>query len=82
MTPMLHVRKNVLELSQVELSVIAKTTQGTVSKWESGDLQPDRNQLALIRAEIQRREIEWDDRWFFEIPSGALREPQAARGAA
>lgn len=69
MTPMLHVRKHVLGLSQVDLAVVAKTTQGTISKWESGELEPDRDQLALIREEIQRRDIDWDDRWFFEIPN-------------
>lgn len=71
MTPMLHVRKNVLALSQVEFAEVAKATQGTVSKWESGELAPDRDQLALIRKEIRRRRIEWDDRWFFEVPKNA-----------
>lgn len=68
MTPMLHVRKTVLDLNQAELAKIAGTSQGTVSKWETGELEPDRDQLALIRAEIHRRGIDWDDRWFFEAP--------------
>jgi DNA-binding transcriptional regulator YiaG len=70
---MLHVRKAVLDLNQAEFAKIAGTSQGTVSKWEAGELEPDRDQLALIRAEIRRRGIEWDDRWFFEAPSEPTR---------
>jgi len=68
MTPMLRVRKNFLGLSQAKLARIAKVSQGTVSKWEAGELEPDRYQLARIRNAIQGRGIEWDDRWFFEAP--------------
>lgn len=68
MTPMLYVRKRVLGLTQAEMAEIAKARQGTVSKWENGELEPDRAQLGLVRAEIDRRGIAWDDRWFFEVP--------------
>lgn len=68
MTPILHVRKNVLGVTQAEMAVIAAVSQGTISKWEAGELQPDLDKLALIREEAQRRGIEWDDRLFFESP--------------
>lgn len=71
MTPMLHVRKAVLGISQAEMARIALVSQGTVSKWEAGELEPNRDQLGLIRSDIQRRGIEWDDGWFFDVPSGA-----------
>lgn len=65
---MLHVRKTVLGLTQAEMSAITGASQGTVSKWEAGELDPGLDHLGLIRAEAQRRAIEWDDRWFFEVP--------------
>lgn len=71
MTPMLYVRRDVLGLSQAELATIAETTQGTVSKWESGDLEPDREQLERIREAIKARFLPWKDSWFFEIPAEA-----------
>lgn len=63
-----HIRKSILELNQAEFAVIALTTQATVSRWESGELSPDLNQLAAIRAEVLRQEKEWNDTWFFEAP--------------
>lgn len=71
MNSMLHIRKNVLGLSQAEMSDIAQVSQGTVSKWENGELKPDIDQLGRIRAEIRRRRIKWDDRQFFEPAPGA-----------
>jgi DNA-binding transcriptional regulator YiaG len=66
MSPILQLRKRVFGISQAELADIAKTSQGTVSKWESGELEPDREQLALIRSEAQARGLDWSDAWFFE----------------
>lgn len=82
-TPMLHIRKTVLRLSQAEMAIVAgKVSQGTVSKWEAGELEPDREQLALIRAEVLRRELPWDDGWFFEAPPTAPTDvPEPAKAA-
>lgn len=77
MTPMLHVRKTVLGLTQGEMAAVAGTSQGTVSKWEAGELEPNREQLALIRAEIHHRGIEWDDRLFFDAPAAPDSEPSS-----
>jgi transcriptional regulator with XRE-family HTH domain len=68
MTPMLHVRKSVLKLSQAELAKIARVSQGTVSKWEAGQLEPSRDELDRIRLEAVERGLDWEDRWFFETP--------------
>lgn len=69
MNPILHIRTQVLRISQAELAGIAHTSQGTVSKWEAGELEPDRNQLARIRVEAIKRGHRWRDRWFFEAPA-------------
>jgi DNA-binding transcriptional regulator YiaG len=66
MSPILQVRKRVFGISQAELAAIANTSQGTVSKWEAGELEPDREQLALIRSAAIDRGLEWSDAWFFE----------------
>lgn len=65
---MLHVRKAVLGVSQAEMAAIANTSQGTVSKWEAEQLQPDRAQLALIREHVLQKGHAWDDSWFFLAP--------------
>ena len=71
MNPLLHIRKNVFDVTQVEMAAIAEVSQGTVSKWESGALAPDRHELGRIRQEAARRGLTWDDAWFFEAPSEA-----------
>jgi DNA-binding transcriptional regulator YiaG len=71
MNPMLHIRKNVFGVPQTEMAEIAAVSQGTVSKWENGALVPDRDELDRIRSEAMRRNLEWDDRWFFEVPEAA-----------
>ena len=71
MTPMLRIRKSILCISQAELGAIAGASQGTVSKWEAGELEPDRGQLGRIRATVLDRGLEWDDAWFFGEPAEA-----------
>jgi DNA-binding transcriptional regulator YiaG len=72
MGPIEHIRKNVLDLSQVELAAIAGTTQATVSRWEAGQLEPSRAELARIRSAVMERGLPWDDCWFFEAPVSAV----------
>lgn len=69
MNAMLHIRKNVLKLSQAAMAAVAKVSQGTVSKWETGELFPDRREMERIRTEALRRGFAWEDRWFFECPT-------------
>lgn len=78
MGPIEHIRKSVLKISQTELAGIAGTTQATVSRWETGDLEPDRDQLARIRSAVKDRELAWDDGWFFEAPASAQSAPAGA----
>lgn len=54
-----------LDLSQSKLAQIAGVTQGTVSRWENGSLEPSRQELSLIRAYAIEDGREWDDSMFF-----------------
>lgn len=67
MTPIEHIRKNVLKLSQSAFADLAGTTQPTVSRWENGSLEPNREEMARIREKAVEIGA-WDDRWFFEAP--------------
>lgn len=67
--PVKHIRQNILGVSQAELARVAGTTQSTVSRWESGEMEPDREQMAAIRKAAIDRGIQWQDSWFFEPPS-------------
>lgn len=70
MTTLRHIRQKVLKIPQAVFAEIAGTTQGTVSKWERGVLEPTLEQMARIRKEARRRGLEWQDEWFFEVPVG------------
>ena len=71
MHPIEHIRKNVLGISQAALAGIAGVNQATVSRWEAGEYEPNRDELARIRDEARARGIAWNDRWFFETPAPA-----------
>jgi transcriptional regulator with XRE-family HTH domain len=66
MALMIRIRKGVFGETQRGFAKIAGTSQGTVSRWESSDLDPSRKQLARIRAEARRRNLRWNDAWFFD----------------
>ncbi len=75
-SPIRIIRTHVLGLSQAALAQIAGTTQASVSRWEAGEQHPSHLELSAIRAEIVRRGIDWDDRWFFEAKPAST--PEAA----
>lgn len=67
-----HIRKSVFGLSQVDFAALMPpVAQGTVSKWENGELEPSRDEMAQIRSAAIERGLAWDDAWFFEAPAGA-----------
>jgi len=78
MRPLLHVRKQVLGITQQEMASLTGATQATVSRWEQGELEPDRDQLERIRDEAKRQGKDWDDSWFFDVPP----KPDDQRSAA
>lgn len=71
MSYMLHIRNVVFGVTQRELADIAGTKQATVSRWESGELFPDQEQMARIRDTAIERGLDWSDSWFFELPETA-----------
>lgn len=60
-----NIRKNVLGITQADLARLCSVSQGTVSKWERGELAPGLLEMRAIRGEAVRRGIEWDDALFF-----------------
>jgi predicted transcriptional regulator len=71
MNPMLYIRKKVFGATQGEMAEIVGVTQGTVSRWETGELEPRLPELDLIREEARRRRLRWKDEWFFKAPAAA-----------
>lgn len=67
MKPITNIRTNIFRVSQSAFADLAGVSQATVSRWESGKWEPNRNELDRIRHAAQEREIEWDDRFFFEV---------------
>ncbi len=63
-----HIRKERFKVSQSAFADIAGTSQPTVSRWEAGELEPSRIEMARIRDEAVKRGIEWHDQWFFAVP--------------
>jgi predicted transcriptional regulator len=68
MNSLRHIRKTILGISQAEMAEVADVSQGTVSKWERGELCPSHGELTRIREEAIRRGVSWNDSWFFEKP--------------
>jgi len=81
MHPIEHIRKKILGLNQAALADITGVTQATVSRWESGELEPGREELGRIRDAARARGIAWDDRWFFEPPTLAIAAPEPGHAA-
>lgn len=67
--PLKIIRKNLFGIGQAEMAVITGVTQGTVSRWENGEFEPNREQMAAIRAAAAERKINWRDEWFFDASS-------------
>lgn len=72
MGPIEHIRKHILRLSQAELAGLVGVTQPTISRWENGEHEPTRAELALIRKAVADTGAAWDDAWFFEVPTASV----------
>jgi DNA-binding transcriptional regulator YiaG len=66
MNPMKFIRKEVFGVSQAVMAGIAGVAQTTVSRWESGEMEPNRMEMDRIREAARDRSIPWNDKWFFE----------------
>lgn len=67
MSAIRHIRREVFKVTQAEFAAIAGVTQATVSRWENG-IAPSLDEMQAIRMAAMERQIDWDDRWFFEPP--------------
>jgi hypothetical protein len=76
MLPMAHIRQNIFGLSQSAFAEIAGVRQPTVSRWENGEFEPNRDELQRIREAAQNRGLPWNDSWFFDQPES--QEAQAS----
>lgn len=68
MQPITHIRTKVFGLPQKAFAEVAGVSQPTVSRWEAGEFEPNRNELDRIRTAAMERGLNWDDRLFFEVP--------------
>lgn len=76
--PMKLIRTVVLDISQGQMAEITDTSQATVSRWERGELEPDRKQMDAIRAAAVARELAWSDEWFFDASTIPAKSQEAA----
>lgn len=65
MNAMRHIRKSLFGLTQAEFAEIAGVGQATVSRWENG-VAPSLEEMQAIRRAAFARNMEWNDRVFFE----------------
>jgi len=76
MHPIEHIRKVILGVNQADFAAIAGVNQATVSRWEKGELEPRREDLAKIRHAARERGLIWDDSWFFEPPGFHVKQAE------
>lgn len=74
MNPVKHIRECVFRQTQSQFAVTCGTTQATISRWEDAGRVPSHKQLA-VRDAAKLLELNWDDRWFFQVPTAI--EPAA-----
>lgn len=57
--------RQLLNLPQNQIAVIAGVSQATVCRWEQGQWEPNRDELERIRNYALANGIEWEDANFF-----------------
>jgi transcriptional regulator with XRE-family HTH domain len=80
MTPVAHIRRRVLKMTQVQLAAALKVSQPTVCRWERQGLFPAEYQRR-VRALARAAGLPWSDSWFLDAPHAAA-SPQRLAGAA
>ena len=78
MRPIAHIRTKLFKMNQTAFAKVAGSNQGTVSRWETGELEPDRDILERIREAALDRGLEWSDSLFFEVPPESADAEHAA----
>lgn len=67
---MKHIRTQIFKVTQAEFAALAGVAQATVSRWENG-VAPSLDEMISIRRAAEGKDIDWDDRFFFEAPETA-----------
>lgn len=67
MNPIARIRREIFQVTQSDMALIAGVAQSTISRWENGSDHPSLLELERIRAEARRRRLKLDDRAFFEV---------------
>lgn len=78
LTPLRHIRRTILGVTQQRLAELTGVSQATVSRWEDGELFPSLNEMSAIRNEAIRLGKEWDDGLFFSTPESSDKAGAAA----
>lgn len=73
---MAYIRKRILQMRQAEFADALNISQSTVSRWETGALEPSRQEMSAIRALATSKGIEWNDGWFFDEPPSETAEEE------
>ena len=73
MNPALYIRQQVFGCqTQDAFAQLLGASQAAISRWEKDGRVPGRWQ-DLVRRKANELRLEWDDRWFFSVPSAARR---------
>lgn len=63
-----HIRENIFKLTQAPFAAIANVSQATVSRWETGELEPNRDNIERIHSAALERGLSLDYESFFKAP--------------
>lgn len=74
--------RQILNLRQKEMAAIAHVSQATVCRWEQGEWEPNRDELARIRSYAIQNGAFWKDAYFFVAPEKPQSTPRYAMGRA
>ena len=64
-TPLKHIRTEILKLSQSEMATELSVDQSAISRWDSGETKPSFAQMEAIRKLAKKRGVPWNDSFFF-----------------
>jgi predicted transcriptional regulator len=68
MKPIENIRRNIFGITQSAFAAIAEVSQATVSRWESGEIEPTLDQISRIRNAAIRAGKQWRDDLLFDPP--------------
>jgi transcriptional regulator with XRE-family HTH domain len=57
--------RQLLNLPQNQIAIIAGVSQATVCRWEQGQWEPNRDELERIRNYALKHGYKWEDAFFF-----------------